>query len=141
MSKRLPTNTEEARRQAFETALVDQHKMAIRTADALRKIVLIPTQGEQQTELDDFKQGQVDPQIQLVLIARNEYLQCENPVARLGFYKTMKDVFQDVDNRTMRVLDMAMKERHHREKLELAATKLNAEPTDAELDAMIESDA
>lgn len=128
-------DTEEARRQKFEQAVTAQHTMAVRTAEALRKVVLLSSVNEAKTELADFAKGQVDPQMQLVLIARDNFLEAEDSIGKLGFYKAMRDVFQHVDAKTMQVLDMAMKERHHREKLEALLRKTGGdEHTDEEVD-------
>ena len=125
----------------FKAAIDSQHRLAVRTAEALRKVVLIDTKRSKKTELDDFPTGQIDPQMQLLLIARDEYLGAEDPGARLGFYKSMRDVYQALDARTMKVLEVVMKERHHRDKLELLARSANAnEPTEAEVLAAISGD-
>ena len=132
-------DTEDIRRQKFEQAVTAQHTMAVRTAEALRKVVLLPTPHEAMTALADFKKGEVDPQMQLVLIARDHFLESEDSVGKLGFYKAMRDVFLNVDQKTMQVLDMAMKERHHREKMAMIEKKGNmAEPSDDEVNAALE---
>jgi len=118
-----------------------QHRLALKTANAIRKVVLIPTAQEQQTELDDFHAGQIDPQMQLLLIARNEFVSAEDPTAKLGFYKAMRDVFQSMDTRTKEIMELAMRERHHKDKLELLArAKGVLEPTEAEIESAIASE-
>jgi hypothetical protein len=132
-------DTEDERRAKFEQAVTAQHTMAVRTAEALRKVVLVSTPNEVMTKLEDFAKGQVDPQLQLVLIARDNFLEAEDSVGKLGFYKAMRDVFQHVDAKTMEVLDMAMKERHHREKMAMMEKKGNMnEPSDEEVDAALD---
>ena len=73
------------------------------------------------------------------MIARDNFLAAEDPTSKLGFYKAMRDVFLNVDTKTMQVLEIAMKERHHREKLEALERKAGmAEPSDDEVDAALE---
>ena len=132
-------STEHDRRRKFEQAVENQHMLAVRTAEEMKKLVLVGTKGSRMTELDDFAKGQVDPQLQLVLIARDNFLAAEDPTSKLGFYKAMRDVFLNVDTKTMQVLEIAMKERHHREKLEALERKAGmAEPSDDEVDAALE---
>lgn len=125
-----------AERDRFEVAIDSRYRSSMKTAEALRKVVLIATAKERQTELEDFAKGQVDPQMQLLLIARNEFLNAEDPTTKLGFYKSMRDVYGAMSKCTMDVMEMAMKERHHRDRLELLAKAANAnEPTAAEVEA------
>jgi hypothetical protein len=138
MSKVLATTTEQARRQKFEDGVSSQQMLALRTAEALRKVVLLDNGSEKKTELAEFTKGQVDPQLQLVLIARDHFLEADDSVGKLGFFKAMRDVYLNVDQKTMAFLDMVMRERHHREKLEAFERKSGlAEPSDAEVDAAI----
>lgn len=131
-------DTEEARRQKFEAAVQSQHNCAVRTAEAIRKVVLLPSPSEAMTLLSDFSKGEVDPQLQLVLIARDHFLEAEDSIGKLGFYKAMRDVFLSVDEKNMKVLDMAMRERHHREKLEAMVKKNGGDdPSDEEVDAAL----
>lgn len=141
MSKIVVTR-EDSQRNRFEQAVEAQHTCAARTAEELRKVILLDGKnGQKRTEISDFSKGQVDPQLQLVLIARDEFLAAEDPNVKLGFFRAMRDGFIKVDEKTMQVLDVAMKERHHREKLELLAQKSGlTEPTDAEIDKAIEGD-
>lgn len=130
---------EDVRRDKFQKAVDAQHMMAVRTAEEMRKIVLVDTDHEKKTELSDYSTGSVDPQLQLVLIARDNFLETKNPNSKLGFYRAMRDVFVNVDSKTTAVLELAMKERHHREKLDAMERKAGmAEPTDAEIDALLE---
>lgn len=132
-------DTEDERRAKFEQAVTAQHTMAVRTAEALRKVVLFDTEGQVRTNLSDFAKGQVDPQLQLVLMARDCFLEAEDTIGKLGFFKVTRDIFMNVDSKTMEVLDMAMKERHHREKMAMMEKKGNmSEPSDEEVDAALE---
>lgn len=132
-------DTEDERRAKFEQAVTAQHTMAVRTAEALRKVVLFDTEGQARTNLSDFAKGQVDPQLQLVLMARDCFLEAEDTIGKLGFFKVTRDIFMNVDSKTMEVLDMAMKERHHREKMAMMEKKGNmSEPSDEEVDAALD---
>lgn len=132
-------DTEDARRQKFEAAVQSQHMLAVRTSEALRKVVLFDTPGQKRTELAEFSKGEVDPQLQLVLMARDCFLEAEDTIGKLGFFKVTRDIFMNVDSKTMEVLDMAMKERHHREKMAMLEKKGNLnEPSDEEVDAALD---
>lgn len=135
MGKLVPRSTEEARRERFEQEVAAQHATAVRTAEALRKIVLFDSPDCKRTEIADFKKGQIDPQVQLALMARDEFLAAEDGNTRLGFFKATRDLFLNVDAKTLEVLKIAMGERHHREKLAAQERRDNlAEPTDAEIE-------
>jgi 2-methylcitrate dehydratase PrpD len=134
-------NQTQAEMNRFELAIDARYRSSMKTAEALRKVILLDTKEYRRTELGDFPKGQVDPQMQLLLIARNEFLTAEDPTTKLGFYKSMRDIHQTINKNTMEVMDMAMKERHHRDKLELLAKAANAnEPTAAEVEAAMGGD-
>lgn len=131
-------DTEEARRQKFEQEVTSQHMQACRTAAEIRKVVLFDTPGQKRTELADYSKGEVDPQLQLVLMARDCFLAAEDTIGKLGFFKTARDIFLNVDEKTMKILDMAMRERHHREKLEALLKKSGGDdPSDDEVNAAL----
>ena len=127
--------TDDDLRNKFQQSVDCQHTMAVRTSEKMRKMVLLPTESQRETRLSDFAKGEVDPLLQLVLIARDSFSAAEDDASRLGFFKAMKDVFLEADKKTMAVMDMAMKERHHQEKLNALREKAGlTEPTDAELE-------
>lgn len=135
-------NTRDEQRIKFEQVLLARQGQDIRTADAMRTIVLLPGPDGKKTELADFPPGKVDPQIQLVLIARDEYMAAEDSIGKLGFFKAMRDVYQMVDSKIPAAMKMVMEERHHREKLEALERKAGLdEPDDEEVDATIKEDA
>lgn len=123
------------------------HRLALRTAEALRKLVLFepelvegeaPTSAHtvRKTEIGDFAQGQVDPAVIMVLKARDSYLSEEKDYARLGFFKEMRTLLQEVREanadlvRSMtaaveRQRDREQAERHHKDKIELLREKGN----------------
>ena len=51
-------STEHDRRRKFEQAVENQHMLAVRTAEEMKKLVLVGTKGSRMTELDDFAKGQ-----------------------------------------------------------------------------------
>ena len=136
LSTALKIHSDETTRGKFQQAVDQQHANAVRTSVALQKVVLLPRGDEQETRLTDFAKGQVDPQMQLMLIARDHFQAAEDDASKLGFFKAMRDVFLSVDDKTMKIMDMAMRERHHQEKLAVLREKLGSnEPTDAQLEA------
>ena len=129
-------STENERRLKFEQAVEAEHMLAVRTSEAMKKLVLVDTLKARKTELNDYAQGQVDPQLQLILIARDEFLAAEDAVGKLGFYRSMRDVMLSARENNLKWLTLAMQERHHREKIALMEQKLGSdEPSDAEVDA------
>ena len=137
----ITVDTDKATLDEFQTAIASRHRQSLRTSEALRKVVLVDTKGGRRTELDDFPKGQIDPQMQLLLIARNEFLAAEDPTTKLGFYKSMREVYLAMDKRIMDTMQMVMAERHHNDKLELLAKSANSnEPSQAEIDAAIKGD-
>lgn len=128
-------DTAEENRLKFHQALNSQEATATRTLEALRKLILFDSQEGRKTDLADLPRGKYDPQLQLMLMARDEFLRAEDSVSKLGFYKAMRDMHTAMEERCMKVLDMAMRERHHQEKMAAIERKNNsAEPTDAEID-------
>lgn len=126
-------------RDRFTMAVSAQHGCAVKTADAIRRLVLFDYGDQKATELADIvkgAKGKIDPLLQLVLLARNDYRDAEDGQVRLGFFKAMKDLLVTADDKTMRILDMIMKERHHMQKLAVLDRKVNGddEPEDAELE-------
>lgn len=138
MPKAIIKNTEDERRRKFEQVVEGEHMLAARTADAFKKMVLLDSDKARKTELSDFAKGEVDPQIQLILIARDEFLAAEDGVGKLGFFRSMRDVLLTAREANLKWLTLAMQERHHREKMALLEQKMgNDEPSDAEIDAAI----
>lgn len=139
MSKAIIKNTEDERRQKLEQAISNQHMLTVRTLEAMKQLVLVDTPNARKTELADYAKGQVDPHLQLILIARDKFLEAdEDPVASLGFYKAMRDEILNAEEKNMKVVDMAMRQNHHREKMALLEQKMgNDEPSDAEIDAVM----
>lgn len=135
---KLTVDLDKAVGDGFQAAIASRHRASLKTSEALRKVVLITTKADKQTELDDFPKGQIDPQMQLLLIARDEFQNAEDPTTKLGFYKSMREVYLSMDKRIMDTMQMVMTERHHNDKLEILAKAANAsEPTQAEVDAAI----
>lgn len=131
-------DTAEDNRQKFQQALNSQEITASRTLEALRKLILFDSPEGRKTELADLPRGKYDPQLQLMLMARDEFIRSDDSVSKLGFYKAMRDMHTAMEERCMKVLDMAMRERHHQEKMAAIERKNNsAEPTDAEVDASL----
>lgn len=127
----------------FLKEIDQQHKLAIRTAEKLRKLLLMDTDSDRKTELKDFGKGTADPSLQILLMARDQLLEAEDANSKAVFMRLIRDVFEACDSKVMRVLDMAMKERHHQEVLKLkremaeAASRSKAEKDlDAELEAL-----
>ena len=127
----------------FLKEIDQQHKLAIRTAEKLRKLLLMDTDSDRKTELKDFGKGTADPSLQILLMARDQLLEAEDANSKAVFMRLIRDVHEACDSKVMRVLDMAMKERHHQEVLKLkremaeAASRSKAEKDlDAELEAL-----
>jgi hypothetical protein len=129
------TNPERAR-----SEIATQTNLAIRTAEAMRKLVLV---GENKTQVATLPAGKVDPMIQLVLLARDEYEQSEGK-DRLGYFRAMIDLFTVADQKSTTSLkgmadalerdaDRKQREKHHREKLEFEREKRDGEPSDDQL--------
>lgn len=139
VNKAIIKNTEDERRQKLEQAISNQHMLTVRTLEAMKQLVLVDTPTARRTELADYAKGQVDPHLQLILIARDKFLQADDdPVASLGFYKAMRDEILNAEEKNMKVVDMAMRQNHHREKMALLEQKMgNDEPSDAEVDAAL----
>lgn len=133
---------EEANRLKFQQAVESQHTLAVRTAEAMRKVELVPGKDGKKTEVTDFAKGQVDPQMQMLLIARDGYVSAEEEHAKLGYLRLMRELLVGADAKVQSVLKMAMEERHHQEKLAAMREKANLqEPSDAEIDAALEDEA
>lgn len=108
----------------FIRAIDKQHRVAVRTATDLLDIRLQDMKGVKKSELSDYPHGKVDPQIQLLLIARDNFEKAEEPTERTVFFKEMRSVLQTVDDKCRAILDMMLKERHHQENLQLMKEKL-----------------
>lgn len=137
-SKLSLTNPERARNE-----IATQTNLAIRTAEAMRKLILA---GEGKTCAGDFSKGKVDPLIQLTLMARDEYEAAEGR-ERLGYFRAMQDLFMAADAKSQASLknmaealerdaDRRQRDRHHRDKMELERLKRDGEPTDDQLKAI-----
>lgn len=111
---------------AFLKAINDQHRLAIRTAKALKDLVLLDTPHASKTELSDFKPGQVDPQVQLLLMARDMWVQSDDMKDKVACYRAMRDVFEGCDSKQTAVLELAMRERHHQEAMALKREEVEA---------------
>lgn len=141
MSKVIVKSTEDERRRKFEQVVDGEHMLAARTAEAFKGLVLLDSEKCRKTELADFAKGQVDPQVQLILIARDEFLAAEDAVGKLGFFRSMRDVLLSARESNLEWLKLAMQERHHREKLAMLEKKANRdEPSDEEVDAALEDE-
>ena len=121
--KRPPIVVQTDTQERFLKAIDSQHLLAIRTAEAMRKMVLT---GPEKTELSSFPAGQVDPQIQLVLIARDLMNDADDMNAKLAAFRSMRDVFLSVDSKVHEVLKMAMQEKHHQENLQVQRERIQA---------------
>ena len=131
------------------------HRLALRTAEALRKLVLFdpqPIPGKvvtsahvmRKTEIGDFAEGQVDPAVIMVLKARDAFLSEEKDYARLGFFKEMRTLLQEVraanadlvramTQAVERQRDREQAERHHQDKIELLKEKGNKDKSGSTL--------
>jgi hypothetical protein len=83
----------------------DYDALTLRTADFIRKLVLFTTPTQMKTELAEMAQGQVDPRIQLILMARDEGLQAEESNVRLGYFKEMRGLLKDVADENAKRID------------------------------------
>ncbi len=141
-------------------AISNHHRLTVRTSEALRKLVLFaePECIIGKSEIRDYAQGQVDPAVQLVLKARDEFLNQNNKdFVRLGFFKEMRALLQEVKIQTAVAVgsmhtaiekqrDREQSERHHQDKLEVLREKSNKDKSgstirdlmDRAMDGMIE---
>lgn len=116
----------------------NQHRMALRTAEALRKLVLFAPDGcvIGKSEITDYAPGQVDPIVILALSARDAYLKEEKDYARLGFFKEMRALYQCAKEDTFELVkamaaaierqrDREQADRHHQDKINLLLEKGN----------------
>lgn len=125
----------------FLKEIDQQHKLAIKTAEKLRKLLLMDTDHNRKTELKDFAKGDADPSLQILLMARDQLLEAEDANSKAVFMRLIRDVFEATDTKVMRVLDMAMKERHHQEALKLKREQIEASSrskAEKDLDAELE---
>ena len=120
----------QAREDQFLKALDEQHNLAVRTADALRKVVL---SGAERTRCEKYSAGRVDPYMQLLLMACQEYEGAEDANSKLGFFREMRSMYAAADTKVQAALEMAMKERHHRDKMMVLEAKSGGEPTEDEI--------
>jgi hypothetical protein len=129
----------------------NSHRMALRTAEALRKLVLFAPEGcvIGKSEITDFAQGQVDPAVILVLTARDSYLKEEQPFARLGYFKEMRALLQEVRAQNSELVkgmtvaierqrDREQADRHHKEKLEFLKGKTDKDKSGTTLRALMD---
>lgn len=127
------------------------HRMALRTAEALRKLVLFAPEGcvIGKSEITDFPPGKVDPIVMLVLKARDSYLTEEKEFARLGFFKEMRALYQYAQERTAELVksmtaaierqrDREQADRHHREKLDFMKGKTDKDKSGTTLRALMD---
>jgi hypothetical protein len=129
----------------------NQHRMALRTAEALRKLVLFAPDGcvIGKSEISDFPPGKVDPIVMLVLKARDSYLKEEKEFARLGFFKEMRALYQTAQERTAELVksmtaamerqrDREQADRHHKEKLNYLQGKTDKDKSGTTLRALMD---
>lgn len=161
MSRRLPPREVDPTTGETTLALYDEdkarkaisnaHRMALRTAEALRKLVLFAPEGDVigKSEVTDFAPGQVDPAVILVLKARDSYLTEEKDYARLGFFKEMRTLYQEIRTQNAELVkamaaaierqrDREQADRHHREKLEFLKGKSEKDKSGATLRALMD---
>lgn len=81
---------------AAQVVIDDYDALTLRTADFIRKLVLFDGGADPKTELAKLPKGQVDPRIQLILMARDAGLIEEEANIRLGYFKEMRSLLKDV---------------------------------------------
>lgn len=122
--------------QKARKTISNAHRMALRTAEALRRLVLFAPDNcvIGKSEIADYAPGQVDPAVVLVLKARDAFLSEEKDYARLGFFKEMRALLQEVRNQNSELVksmtvaiekqrDREQAERHHQDKIALLRDK------------------
>lgn len=125
-------DAEKARR-----AISDQHRMALRTQSALRKLVLFERAQNDvigKSEIADYAPGQVDPAVLLILSARDRYLTEENEFVRVQYFREVRNLYESAKadcNELVKSMTLALErqeeraqaERHHKDKMELLREK------------------
>lgn len=121
-----------------------QTNLTLRTADLLRRMQLVEMPGRPATRLEQFPAGKADPICQLVLMARDEWQAAEDPKVKLGYFRLMKDLFCEAEEKVQRGMDAItdalgkdadrrQRDRHHKDKMALEREKRETPPTDGEL--------
>lgn len=116
-------------------SISDQHRLALRTQAALRKLVLFqsdPLIGK--SEITDYAPGQVDPIVLLILSARDRYLAEENEFVRVQYFREVRQLYEQARkdcNELVKNMQLALErqeeraqtERHHQDKMDLLREK------------------
>lgn len=121
------------------------------TAKSLRRLQLFDDEvsGINATKLSELVKPKgrwkaVDPMLQIMLQARDEFLDCEDARTRLGYFKCMQEIYSQTLKRNgdelLNLVSLAQRHRHHEDEMKVKANaKGGEEPSDDELAEMIAS--
>ena len=121
-------------------------KKAEGTAKRLRRLQLFDSDEIRATRLSELttaKKGRwetIDPVLQIVLTARDEFQKADDPKVRLGYFKAMQELYLAIDKRNgeelLQLVGLAQRQSHHQDEMEVKRLKSGEEPSDAELEAL-----
>jgi hypothetical protein len=129
----------------------NQHRTALRTAEALRRLVLFAPENDVigKSEVTDFKAGQVDPQVILALKARDAFLTEANDNVRLGYFREMRSLYQSAKEDCVELVksmtqvlerqaERDQAERHHQDKMAILKEKGNKDHSGSTLRTLMD---
>lgn len=119
------------------------------TAKSLRRLQLFDSDEIRATRLSELAKPKgrwkaVDPALQLMLMARDEFLAAQDdPKIRLGYFKLMQDNYASTLKRNgdelLNLISVAQRQAHHQDEMEIRKSAKGDEPSDEELERMAQS--